>query len=68
MHMMENQVNAAPAADHGEPQVMDQQPASAGDIERFLMPPKEFVRLIYVISGAVMVLLSLAIWLVMSLA
>jgi hypothetical protein len=47
---------------------MDQQPASAGDIERFLMPPKEFVRLIYVISGAVMVLLSLAIWLMMSLA
>ncbi|MFM7633832.1 MAG: hypothetical protein ACKO65_10840 [Betaproteobacteria bacterium] len=66
--MMENQANAAPAADPSEPKGMDHEAASAHGTERFLMPPKEFVRLTYLISGAVMVLLSLAIWLMMSLA
>ena len=36
--------------------------------ERFPLSPKEMIRQIYLISGAVVVLLSLAIWLMMILS
>ena len=64
---MEHQANAAAP----EPTPMaaaepaNAQPDAQQQVERFMIPPKEFVRQVYLACGAVVVLLSLAIWLMM---
>ena len=64
---MEHQANAVapePAPIAGtEP--ANAQPDAQQQVERFMIPPKEFVRQVYLACGAVVVLLSLAIWLMM---
>ena len=52
------QTSPAPPADHPSEQVE----------ERFPFSTREMIRQIYVLSGAVVVLLSLAIWLLISLS
>ena len=64
---MEHQANAA--APETAPMVGAEsatgQPDAQLQVERFMIPPKEFVRQVYLACGAVVVLLSLAIWLMM---
>jgi hypothetical protein len=47
---------------------VDADHAASHSVERPLITPKEFIRLIYMLSGAAIVVLSLAIWFMMSLA
>ncbi len=65
---MEHQANQATSAQANEPQSVDANNTSAHGVERPLITPKEFIRLIYTLSGAAIVVLSLAIWFMMSLA
>lgn len=68
---MEQQANAATSAQANEPQTLDTAPADPAaphGVDRPLITPKEFIRLIYMLSGAAVVVLSLAIWFMMSLA
>lgn len=68
---MEQQANAATSVQANEPQTLDTaptDPAAPHRVERPLITPKEFIRLIYMLSGAAVVVLSLAIWFMMSLA
>jgi len=65
---MEHQANAANPAQAEETHSVDTNPASPNQVERPLITPKEFIRLIYMLSGAAVLLLSLAIWFMMSLA
>ena len=67
---MENQAHAAPQS-QGEapaPNALDSDMHTPAPVERFLIPPKEFIRAVYLTSLGVVVMLSLAIWLMMSLA
>lgn len=66
---MENQAHAAPPSQGEAPQphALDND-ANTPPVERFLIPPKEFIRAVYLTSLGVVVMLSLAIWLMMSLA
>ncbi len=63
---MEHQANAATSAQANEPQIVNADHTSPNSVERPLITPKEFIRLIYMLSGAVVVILSLAIWFMMS--
>jgi hypothetical protein len=77
---MEQQANAATSVQANEPQTLNAapvdpaapatpvDPAAPHSVERPLITPKEFIRLIYMLSGAAIVVLSLAIWFMMSLA
>jgi len=67
---MENQAHAAPLSQGEAPQphALDNDTHTPAPVERFLIPPKEFIRAIYLASIGVVVMLSLAIWLMMSLA
>ena len=65
---MEHQANAAPSAQSKEPQTVDADNTSPHSVDRPLITPKEFIRAIYTLSGAAIVVLSLAIWFMMSLA
>ena len=65
---MEHQANAATSAQANEPQIVNADHTSPNNVERPLITPKEFIRLIYMLSGAAIVVLSLAIWFMMSLA
>ncbi|MCE2831320.1 MAG: hypothetical protein LW709_04510 [Oxalobacteraceae bacterium] len=65
---MEHQANAATSAQSNEPQTIDADDNSPHSVDRPLITPKEFIRLIYTLSGAAIVVLSLAIWFMMSLA
>ena len=74
---MKQQATAATSVQANEPQTLNATPATSVDpadpaaphsVERPLITPKEFIRLIYMLSGAAIVVLSLAIWFMMSLA
>ena len=71
---MKQQATAATSVQANEPQTLNATPADHADpaaphsVERPLITPKEFIRLIYMLSGAAIVVLSLAIWFMMSLA
>ncbi|NDC09639.1 MAG: hypothetical protein EBZ75_09900 [Oxalobacteraceae bacterium] len=68
---MEQQANATTSVQANEPQTLNAtpvDPAAPHSVERPLITPKEFIRLIYMLSGAAIVVLSLAIWFMMSLA
>ena len=67
---MENQAHAAPTSQGEAPQphALDNDTNNPAPVERFLIPPKEFIRAVYLTSLGVVVMLSLAIWLMMSLA
>ena len=65
---MEHQANAATSAQSNEPQTINSDDAAPHSVERPLITTKEIIRLIYTLSGAAIVVLSLAIWFMMSLA
>ncbi len=65
---MEHQANVATSAQANEPQTIAADNSASQTIDRPLISPKEFVRLIYMLSGVAVVVLSLAIWFMMSLA
>lgn len=65
---MEHQANSATPAQASEPQTVEADIAAPNSVERPLISPKEFIRAIYMLSGAAVVVLSLAIWFMMSLA
>jgi hypothetical protein len=65
---MEHQANSATSAQANEPQTIDADNTASHSVDRPLITPKEFIRAIYMLSGAAIVVLSLAIWFMMSLA
>ncbi|MCE2866811.1 MAG: hypothetical protein ACK5BB_03175 [Burkholderiaceae bacterium] len=65
---MEHQANAATSAQSNEPQTINTDNTAPHSVDRPLITPKEFIRAIYMLSGAAIVVLSLAIWFMMSLA
>ncbi len=65
---MEHQANAATSAQSNEPQTIDADNTAPHSVDRPPITPKEFIRAIYMLSGAAIVVLSLAIWFMMSLA
>ena len=65
---MEHHANPTTSAQTNGPQTVDADHAASHSVERPLITPKEFIRLIYMLSGAAIVVLSLAIWFMMSLA
>jgi hypothetical protein len=65
---MENPANPAVSDAASTPEAIDARGDSQPPVERFMMPPKEFIHQVYLLSGAVVLLLSLAIGLMMVLA
>ena len=65
---MEHQANSATSAQANGPQTSDADNTASHSVDRPLITPKEFIRAIYTLSGAAIVVLSLAIWFMMSLA
>lgn len=65
--LMENPANAA-APEVVTPATTEAPANAPHEVERFMMPPQEFIRQIYLLCGAIIVLLSLAISLMMVLA
>ena len=71
---MEQQANAATSVQANEPQTLNAAPVTPVDpavphgVESPLITPTEFIRLIYMLSGVAIVVLSLAIWFMMNLA
>jgi hypothetical protein len=65
---MEHPANATTSAQTNEPNTGHADNTTPHSVDRPLITPKEFIRAIYMLSGAAIVVLSLAIWFMMSLA
>jgi hypothetical protein len=65
---MEHPANATTSAQTNEPHTGHTDNTTPHSVDRPLITPKEFIRAIYMLSGAAIVVLSLAIWFMMSLA